>query len=79
KYRDDVAGAVVTSGTSTAYAVSSFQAFDSLARLNGQTIAFTPHATNGATVTLNVDGLGAKPLRSAPGNDLLAGMLVQGT
>lgn len=79
KYRDDVAGAVVTGGTSTAYAVSSFQAFDSLARLNGQTIAFTPHATNGATVTLNVDGLGAKPLRSAPGNDLLAGMLVQGT
>src|SRR5882724_13523752 len=55
KYRDDIAGALVTSGTSTTYAVSTFQAFDALAHLNGQMIAFTPHATNGATVTLNVD------------------------
>ena len=38
-----------------------------------------PHTTNGATVTLNVDGLGAKPLRSAPSAELLAGVLVQGT
>jgi hypothetical protein len=53
--------------------------FDTLARLNGQMIAFTPHATNGATVTLNVDGLGARPLRSAPGVELLAGPLIQGT
>jgi hypothetical protein len=79
KYRDDIAGSITTGGTSTAYTVSSFQALDSLARLNGQTIAFTPHATNGTTVTLNVDGLWAKPLRSAPATDLLAGMLVQGT
>ncbi len=42
-------------------------------------IAFTPHLTNGATVTLNVDGLGAKPLRSAPGVELLPGTLIQGT
>jgi microcystin-dependent protein len=47
--------------------------------MSGQTIAFTPHATNGATVTLNVDGLGAKPLRSAPSVELLAGTLIQGT
>jgi microcystin-dependent protein len=53
--------------------------FDTLAHLNGQMIAFTPHATNGATVTLNVDGLGAKPLRSAPSTELLAGTLIQGT
>src|SRR6266576_1010740 len=51
KYRDDIAGAIVTSGTSTAYAVSTFQVFDTLAHLNGQMVAFTPHATNGATVT----------------------------
>jgi microcystin-dependent protein len=44
-----------------------------------QLIAFTPHTTNGATVTLNVDGLGAKPLRSAPSVELLAGTLIQGT
>jgi hypothetical protein len=61
KYRDDVSGVIVTSGTSTAYAVSSFEAFDTLAHLSGKTIAFTPHVTSGAAVTLNVDSLGANP------------------
>jgi microcystin-dependent protein len=79
KYRDDIAGAIVTAGTSTAYTVSSFQVFDTLADLNGQMIAFTPHATNGATVTLSVDSLGAKPLRSAPNVELPAGVIIQGT
>jgi hypothetical protein len=79
KYRDDIAGAIVTTGTSTAYAVSSYQAFDTLSHLNGQIIAFTPHTTNGATVTLHVDSLGAKPLRTAPNTELLAGVLIQGT
>jgi microcystin-dependent protein len=79
KYRDDIAGAILTSGSSTAYAVSSFQVFDTLAHLNGQVIAFTPHTTNGATVTLNVDSLGAKPLRTSPGVELLAGTIIQGT
>src|SRR5215475_1503057 len=69
KYRDDIAGAIVSGGTSTAYTVSSYQVFDTLTHLGGQTIAFT----------LNVDGLGARPLRSAPATELLAGMLVQGT
>lgn len=79
KYRDDIAGAIVTSGTSAAYVVNSYQVFQSLPQLNGQMIAFTPHTTNSATVTLNVDGLGAKPLRSAPNVELLAGTVVQGT
>lgn len=79
KYRDDIAGAIVTSGTSTAYTVSSYQGFDSAAHLGGQMIAFTPHVTNGATVTLNVDGLGARPLRASPGVELLAGTIIQGT
>jgi microcystin-dependent protein len=79
KYRDDIAGAILTSGTSTAYIVSSYQVFDTPAHLNGQMIAFTPHTTNAATVTLNVDSLGAKPLRSAPGVELLAGTIIQGT
>src|SRR5438876_588451 len=77
KYRDDISGAIVTGGTSTAYTVSSYEVFDTLAHL--QMIAFTPHTTNGATVTLNVDSLGAKPLRSAPNTELLAGTLIQGT
>lgn len=79
KYRDDAAGAIVTSGTSTSYTVSSYEGFDSLAHLGGQMIAFTPHVTNGATVTLNVDSLGARPLRSAPNSELQSGVLIQGT
>ena len=79
KYRDDIAGAIVTAGTSTAYTVFSYQVFDTLADLSGQMIAFTPHVTNGATVTLNVDSLGARPLRSSPNVELLAGTIVQGT
>jgi microcystin-dependent protein len=78
-FRDDISGAIATGGTSTAFTVTSYQVFDTLAHLNGQIIAFTPHTTNGATVTLNVDGLGAKPLRSAPSVELPAGVLVQGT
>jgi microcystin-dependent protein len=79
KYRDDIAGAILTGGSATAYTVASFQVFDTLAHLDAQMIAFTPHATNGAVVTLNVDGLGARPLRSAPGAELAAGVLIQGT
>lgn len=79
KYRDDISGAIATGGTSTAYTVASNQSFDTLANMSGQVIAFTPHTTNGATVTLNVDGLGAKPLRTAPSTELLAGVLIQGT
>ena len=79
KYRDDIAGAIVTAGTSTAYTASSYEVFDTLAHLNGQVIAFTPHVTNGQTVTLNVDGLGAKPLRTSPNVELQSGILIQGT
>jgi microcystin-dependent protein len=79
KYRDDIAGAIVTTGSSTAYAVSSYQGFDTLVHLSGQMIAFTPHITNAATVTLNVDSLGDRPLRSAPGVELQAGTIIQGT
>jgi microcystin-dependent protein len=79
KYRDDIAGAILTTGSSTAYAVSSYQGFDTLAHLNGQMIAFTPHVTNGATVTLNLDSLGGKPLRSSPNVELLPGTIIQGT
>ena len=52
KYRDDMAGAIATGGSSTAYTVASFQTFDTLAHLNGQAIAFVPHTTNGATITV---------------------------
>src|SRR5690242_19269908 len=82
KYRDDIAGAIVTSGSPTAYTVSSCEVFDTFAHLNGQMNAFTPHTTNVAgapSVTLNIDSLGARPIRSAPGVDIPSGMLIQGT
>jgi microcystin-dependent protein len=79
KYRDDIAG-VTTGGTATAYTVASNQAFDSLVSMDGKSIALVPHVTSGAgPVTLNVDGLGAKALRSAPGVELAAGTLISGT
>jgi len=79
KYRDDVAGAIATAGSASAYTLASFQVFDTLAHMDGAMIAFTAHAGNAGACTLNVDGLGAKPLRSAPATELLAGMLVAGT
>lgn len=78
-FRDDISGAIATGGTSTAYTVTSYQVFDTLAHMNGQMIAFTPHTTNTGTTTLNVDGLGAKPLRSAPSTEIPSGTLIQGT
>ncbi len=79
EWRDDVSGTITTGGTSTGYTVTSNQGFDTLAHLNGAMVAFVPHTSCGATVTLNVDGLGAKPLRTSPGVELLPGMLIQGT
>jgi microcystin-dependent protein len=79
-FREDIAGAIVTGGTSTAYTVSSHRVYDTLAHLDGNIIAFTPHATNGiGGVTLSIDGLTAKPLRTAPSTELLQGVLIQGT
>jgi len=79
KYRDDTSGAIVTGGTSTAYTVTSYQQFDTLAHMNGQTIAFTPHATNGGFCSLSVDSLTPRNIRSSTGADIPAGTLIQGT
>jgi microcystin-dependent protein len=83
KYRDDISGAIVTGGTSTAYTVTSYQVFDTLAHLDGAMIAFTPHTTSAGSassqITLNVDGLGAKPIRFALSLEIPSGTLVQGT
>lgn len=73
KYRDDLTGAQATAGTSTAYTLITNQVFDTLAHMDGAMLGFRVHLTCGATVTLNVDGLGAKPLRAYPGIELSAG------
>ena len=71
---------VVTAGTATAYTIFSNQGFDTLAHMHGAMICFIPHVTNGANGTgLNVDGLGIKPLLTAPGVGLQGGVLILGT
>src|SRR5262249_12562058 len=75
KHRRALAGAIPPAGGGTAYTLASFQVFDTLAHMDGAMIAFTAHAGNAGACTLNVDALGAKPLRSAPSTELLAGML----
>lgn len=77
KYRDDIAGMIATGGGDTAYTLSTNQSFH--APQDGLVVAFVPHATNGNNPTLNVDTLGAKPLRAISGQALGAGALIQGT
>ncbi|MCC8954102.1 tail fiber protein [Bradyrhizobium sp. Pear77] len=80
KYRDDIAGLIVTAGTSTAYTLATSSVFDSFPHMDGAMIAFTPHVTNGqGPVSLNVDGIGAQPLRTAPATELVGGTLIAGT
>ncbi|MFT0875132.1 tail fiber protein [Rhodopseudomonas sp. G2_2311] len=80
KYRDDMSGMLVTTGTASAYNVTSNQGFDSRANFHNQVIAFTPHVTNGAgPVTMTVDGFANLPLRIAPGVELPEGTLILGT
>jgi hypothetical protein len=45
KYQDDIAGAIVTGGSSTAYTVFSYEGFDTRPHLDGQMIAFSRIAT----------------------------------
>ncbi len=77
--REDISGAIVTGGTSSAYTVSSFRKYGTLADLDGKPISFSPHANNAQAPTLSVDTLPAAPLRAAPSaaamgsNVLLAG------
>lgn len=77
KWRDDLNGSITTSGTSSAYTVSTNQGFGALT--GGYEVTFVAHVTNSAAPTLNVDSLGAKPIRSAAGTEIPSGVLVAGT
>lgn len=80
QWRDDISGATVTTGTSAAYALSTFSNFTSAALLANQVVAFTPHVTNAAgPVTVTIDSVPNIPLRSAPNAELQAGVLIAGT
>jgi hypothetical protein len=73
RWRTDMAGTIATSGSSTAYTATSSQGFTSLT--SGMSITLFMHVTNGASPTLNVDGLGAKTIRSTGGVTVGAGKL----
>jgi microcystin-dependent protein len=79
QYRDDVAGGTVTTGASQAYQLSTFSNFTSASALANQMVCFTPHVTNGAVVTMTIDSVPNVPLRSSPGKELPAGVLIQGS
>lgn len=79
---DSFPGSHLTTGSSSAYAVTSNVGFTSL--VDGTTIGFRPHVMNAINATLAVNVLPAKPLRSTigvllPPGTLLAGMPVSAT
>lgn len=77
QWRDDTSGALTTSGTSTAYTLTTNSGLTALTA--GYRVCFIPHTASGGTTTLAVDGLTAKPLRSAPATELISGALTAGT
>lgn len=80
-WRNDVSAITSTTGSSTVYALTSNQGgFVANAAHDGFMIGFVPNVTNGAGgVTINVDGVGAKPLRAVTATAISAGALVAGS
>lgn len=82
KFRDDITGALATSGTSSAYTLTTNQNYNPSAGTvltDGLTISVRPHATNAAGATLNVDSTAAVPVRTVSGQSIPAGYLIAGT
>lgn len=78
EWRDDFSGKLVTSGTSTAYTLTTNQGFSATPN-DGQLIAFRPHVNNGTSATLRTDGGNIYPLQTSPGTAVAPNTLVLGT
>ncbi|MBV8837806.1 MAG: hypothetical protein JO000_14795, partial [Alphaproteobacteria bacterium] len=78
KYRDDTAGRLTTTGTSTAYTVTSNTGYASTPA-DGTRLALTFHATNGTSATLAIDGGTAFPLNATNSIAMPAASLVAGS
>jgi hypothetical protein len=76
-YLLDTSGSIITGGSGTAYTLTSSEVFSSLT--DRAQLGFRVHTANTAAATLNVDGLGAKPLRKAGNAELVANDLVPNT
>jgi hypothetical protein len=75
KYRDDRSGALAATGSSNAYAVTTNQGLTSLTE--GFSVSFVANHTNTGTATIDVDGLGAKPLRVAGSVEAVSGEILE--
>ena len=73
---DSIDSDTVTTGTSTAYSVTTYRPDASL--YEGRFVCFKLHTTCGASPTLNVGGLGAKALVDLNGTAIAAGAMVAG-
>lgn len=80
-WRNDITGVTSTTGGPTAYVLTSNQGgFVANTGHDGFLIGFTLNVTNAAGAnTINVDGAGAKPLRSSTATNMTAGVLVAGS
>jgi len=79
EYRDDNSGSLTTGGILTAYTLTTNEVFDSLAHMDKQKITVVFNVTSGATPTLAVDSLTAKPLRITTGTAPPTGVFIAGT
>jgi hypothetical protein len=75
EYRNDQAGSLLTAGSLTAFTAATSQGFDTTAHLDGMKLKVRFHVASGAAPTLNVDGLGAKPLQVASGTAVGSGVI----
>lgn len=62
KWRNDISGNILTTGSSTAYAITTSQGLTPL--VDGYTVTARIHVTSGASPTLNVDATGAIAIRT---------------
>lgn len=80
-YRDDISGLLTTTGTSTAYLVTTNQglcASPSTVPQDGQQVALRFNLTNGTAPTMAADSCSIYPIQTSPGVAVSSGVLVSG-
>jgi hypothetical protein len=77
-YRDDISGLLTTTGTASAYLVSTNQVLPNPPN-DGQQLSVTVNVTNGMAPTLSADGGTAFPIQSSPGSAVASASLIQGS
>src|SRR5258708_18025891 len=84
KWRDDISGAIVTSGISTAFTVTTNQGLcvspsSTTTPIDGQLVSITVNSTNGVSPTLQTDSCSAFPIQSSAGAAVGAATLISGS